>query len=57
LSKTKADLKTEPEKVVVMRCPLSGIPCSECGYGEWSETYACFLREIVSAITEVGISE
>jgi len=57
LSKTKADQKTEPEKVEVRRCPLSGISCAECGYEAIVSGYPdCFLQDLVRAIQEVGDS-
>jgi hypothetical protein len=32
----------------VKKCPLSGIKCEECGYGE------CFLVELIDALKAVA---
>ena len=44
------DLKTEPEKVVVKRCPLSGISCAECGYKSVLDRADCFIVELINAL-------
>jgi len=48
------DLKTEPEKVVVKRCPLSGISCAECGYKSVLGHTDCFIVELITVLREVA---
>jgi hypothetical protein len=33
-----------------MKCPLSKIDCSECGY--WDKTETCFLRDLIEVLTK-----
>jgi hypothetical protein len=41
-------LKGERGEAGVKKCPLSGIKCEECGYGE------CFLVELINALKAVA---
>ena len=52
--------KTTPDNlgVKMKMCPLSGIPCSECGYEAVVSGYPdCFLSDLVRAIMGVGKEE